>query len=123
MEYYYGEPFGNEVDGRSQFVSQDVADTIEWIMPALMKIFAGSEDIARFDPVGPEDEGTAKQVTDFVHYVFTVQNPGFVVLYTFFKDAILLKNGFVKIYWESYNKRRVEEYSNLDDMELTQLVT
>ena len=40
MEYYYGLPFGNEVEGRSQFVSSDVADTIEWIMPSLMRVFA-----------------------------------------------------------------------------------
>ena len=39
MEYYYGLPFGNEIEGRSQFISSDVADTIEWIMPSLMRIF------------------------------------------------------------------------------------
>ena len=40
MEYYYGLPFGNEIEGRSQFISSDVADTIEWIMPSLMRVFA-----------------------------------------------------------------------------------
>lgn len=122
MEYYYGEPFGNEQDGRSSFVSQDVADTIEWIMPALMKIFMSSEDVARFDPHGPEDEQSAQQVTDYVQYVFTKRNPGFVVLYSFFKDALLLKNGFVKVYWEQYKTRKVEEYDNMNDNELTMLV-
>ena len=40
MQYYYGLPFGNEVDGRSQFVDTTVADTIEWIKPSLMRVFA-----------------------------------------------------------------------------------
>ena len=40
IEYYYGLPFGNEVEGRSQFVDSTVADTIEWIKPSLMRIFA-----------------------------------------------------------------------------------
>ena len=31
MKYYYGEPFGNEVDGRSQYVDSTVQDSIEWI--------------------------------------------------------------------------------------------
>jgi len=29
IQYYLGEPFGNEVEGRSQVVSYDVQDTIE----------------------------------------------------------------------------------------------
>ena len=37
MEYYYGLPFGNEVDGRSQYVDSSVMDTIEWIKPSLMR--------------------------------------------------------------------------------------
>ena len=36
MEYYYGLPFGNEVEGRSQFVDSTVQDTIEWIKPCLL---------------------------------------------------------------------------------------
>ena len=40
MQYYYGLPFGNEVDGRSQFVDSTVQDTIEWIKPSLMRVFA-----------------------------------------------------------------------------------
>ena len=43
MEYYYGMPFGNEVDGRSQFVDSTVADTIEWIKPSLMRVFASGD--------------------------------------------------------------------------------
>ena len=43
MEYYYGQPFGNEVEGRSQFVDSTVADTIEWIKPSLMRVFASGD--------------------------------------------------------------------------------
>ena len=36
IQYYRGEPFGNEEEGRSQVVSTDVRDTIAGIMPSLM---------------------------------------------------------------------------------------
>ena len=36
-EYYFGEAFGNEQEGRSQVVSTDVADTVESILPALLR--------------------------------------------------------------------------------------
>ena len=38
MEYYLGEKFGNEIDGRSEIVTTDVRDTVEYIMPSLMRI-------------------------------------------------------------------------------------
>ena len=55
MEYYYARPFGNEVEGRSQFVDSTVADTIEWIKPSLMRVFASGDNMVSFSPVGPED--------------------------------------------------------------------
>src|SRR5262245_30934061 len=80
MEYYLGEPFGNEVEGRSKVVSTDVADTIEWILPALLDIFTAGDDVVRFDPQGPEDEEAAQQATDYVNWIFNRDNPGFLVL-------------------------------------------
>ena len=64
MEYYYGLPFGNEVEGRSQFVDSTVADTIEWIKPSLMRVFASGDEMVKFSPHGPEDVQMAEQATD-----------------------------------------------------------
>ena len=63
MEYYYGLPFGYEVESRSQFVSSDVADTIEWIMPSLLRIFVSGDEVCTFNPVGPEDSEVAQQAS------------------------------------------------------------
>jgi len=57
MEYYYGLPFGNEVEGRSSFVDTTVQDSIEWIKPSLMRVFASGDEIVKFNPVGPEESG------------------------------------------------------------------
>ena len=46
LDYYLGEPFGNEVEGKSQVVSTETADTIEQIMPSLMRVFCGSDKYA-----------------------------------------------------------------------------
>jgi ERCC4-related helicase len=86
MQYYLGEPFGNEIDGRSEIVTTDVRDTVEYIMPSLMRIFTTHNNIAEFEPQGPEDEEIAQQATDYCNYVFNRQNNGFKVLYDAFKD-------------------------------------
>ncbi len=122
MQYYYGLPFGNEVDGRSQFVDSTVQDTIEWIKPSLMRVFASGDEMVKFTPHGPEDVKMAEQATDYVNYVFTKDNPGWEILYSWFTDALLSKNGIVKVWWEDYEESDREEYNGLDEVGLQSLL-
>jgi hypothetical protein len=117
MDYYLGDMSKDmpAADGRSSAVSTDVADTIEGLMPQLMDIFAGSDEVVRFEPVGPEDEEAAQQETDYVNHVFMQNNPGFMVLYSFIKDACLSKVGIVKVWWEEREEEERETYYDLDD--------
>ncbi len=118
---YYQNDMGKDMpsmDGRSSAVSSDVADTIEGLMPAMMEIFAGSEEVVKFNPVGPEDVEAAEQETDYINHVFMQENPGFVVLYSFIKDALLSKVGVVKVWWETREEIEEETYKDLTDDEL-----
>lgn len=117
MDYYLGNMSKDmpAQDGRSRAVSTDVADTIEGLMPSLMDIFAGSDEVVRFEPVGPEDEEAAQQETDYVNHVFMQQNPGFMTLYSFVKDALLSKVGIVKVWWEETEQEERETYYDLTD--------
>jgi hypothetical protein len=122
MDYYHGRPLGNEVEGRSQVVSQEVRDTIEWAMPQIMRMFVSSKTMVRFDPEGPQDEAEAQQVTDGVNYVMMRQNNGTIVLHDFFKDALMLKNGYVKVYYEKEDVVQFDNYTGLSPDALTYIV-
>ena len=117
MDYYLGDMSKDMPvqEGRSRAVSTDVADTVEGLMPSLMDIFAGSDEVVRFEPVGPEDEEAAQQETDYVNHVFMQQNPGFMTLYSFIKDALLQKVGIVKVWWEESEQEERETYYGLTD--------
>jgi len=117
MEYFYGEPFGNEEDGRSQVVITDVQDTLMWILPSLMRVFTAGDKVVRYIPVGPEDENAAEQATKYINHVFYKQNNGFMILYNMFFDALLQKVGVVKHYWEELEESSTEEYDNLTENE------
>lgn len=126
-EYYYlGLPKGDlsppEVEGRSTVVSTDVADTVEWMLPALLKIFTAGDNVVEFAPQQQNDEQAAKQATDYVNYVFYRQNAGFQTLYTWFKDALLQKTGILKVWWEDKTDEAREEYQGLTDVELAMLL-
>src|SRR6516164_2024702 len=123
MDYYLGDMRKDmpAQDGRSRAVSTDVADTIEGMMPELMDIFAGSDEVVRFEPVGPDDEDAAQQETDYVNHVLMQQNPGFMVLYSFIKDALLSKVGFVKVWWEEREEESRETYYDLTEDQFAML--
>src|SRR5262249_707653 len=108
-------------DGRSKAVSSDVADTIECLMPPLMEIFAAGEEVVQFAPVGPED--VAEQETDYVNHVFMQQNPGFLVLYSFIKDALLSEVGVVTVWWAGRQEVERETYLAQRDDALALIVS
>ena len=122
LEYYLGEKLGTEIDGRSQVVSTDVADTIETILPNLLRIFTASDNVVRCEPVKAEDVALAEQATNYINYIFNKDNPGFSILYTWFKDALLEKNGIIKVFWDESKKVEQGTYKNLNDDEYQLLV-
>lgn len=108
-----GELAPPQIEGRSQVVSTDVADTVEWMLPSLLKIFTAGDQVVEFVPRRQEDEGAAKQATDFANYVFYRQNPGFQLIYTWFKDALIEKVGVLKVVWDADTEDARESYRDL----------
>jgi len=122
LEYYLGMPLGNEQEGRSQVISNDVLDTVESLMPSLMKIFTAGDNVFSCEGVGPEDDEMARQCSDYLNYIFYKENNGFLALYSAFKDALIQKNGILKVYWDDSNKTEREEYTRLTEDEFNDLV-
>lgn len=114
-KYYRGEPLGNEQEGRSQVVSRDVAEAVDSIMPSLMRIFASGDDVVIMEPSRPDAEDVAKQATDYLNWTFLQQNEGFRVLYMWFKDALLKRNGIVMAYYETRISRKRTSYEGLTE--------
>jgi hypothetical protein len=121
-EYYRGDPFGNEEDGRSQVVAMEVRDTVSAMLPSLMKVFFSTENVVEYVPRGPEDVAGAQQATDYANYVFTSDNNGFMTTYALFKDSLVRKCGIAKYWWEEVEEVKIEEYSGLDDQTLQVLM-
>jgi hypothetical protein len=118
LEYYLRRPYGNEVEGKSQVVTGEVAEAVDGALPQLIRIFTSSENIVEFNPVKEGDEPLAKQATTYVNHVFYKDNDGFSVLHNWFKDALLEKVGVVKVYWDDETNITKETYQGLTDDEL-----
>jgi hypothetical protein len=123
LEYYLRYPYGNEVEGRSQIVTGEVAEAIDGALPQLIRVFTTTEDIVSFEPQTPEDEESARQATDYCNWVFYRENDGLIILHNWFKDALLQKVGIVKAYWEAQEDVNKETYKNLTEDELALLLS
>lgn len=121
MEYYYGEPYGDEKPDQSKVVTREVMDTIEWIKPELMKLFASGTETVRFEPESASDVEAAQQATDYINYIFHRKNPGFKILYEWINDGLLQKNGIVKVFWDGDRSKTREEYKGITEQEFQML--
>lgn len=106
LREYYRMPYGNEEDdGWSKVVSSDVSDSVEWILPALLKTFTSTDKAVSFEPSTAKDVAGADQATDACNYVFYKQNNGFLVLYTAIKDMLTVRN--CAVMWRKETKETV----------------
>lgn len=123
MRYYYGMPFGNEVEGRSSIVLHEVQDVIEWVMPQLMRIFTSGDRFGKFEPQGEEDVETADQATDYCNYIYMRKNKGFENTYDACKDGLNAKTGIQKIWWDEKEKHSVDTYTGMNDLSFRKLLS
>ena len=121
LEYYNTQPYGDEVDGRSRFVSSDVADVVEWMLPSLLRVFTQGRHIAKFEADLPDTDKEAEQKTELSNYVFMRQNDGVLVLHNMFKDALLQYTGVVKVAWVDEEEVTHEKYKGLSQDEFDKM--
>ena len=117
LEYYLRRPYGNEVEGKSQIVTGEVAEAVDGALPQLIRVFTSSDSVVEFTPEHEGDQELADGATTYVNHVFYKDNDGFHILHNWFKDALLEKNGIVKVYWDDETNITKEEYKGLTDDE------
>jgi hypothetical protein len=123
LSYYLGRPNGTEIEGRSQVTSTDVADAIEWIMPQIMKSFTQNNEVVIFDPVHDGDEKQAELESEYVYEVLMKQNDGFIILHQFVKDALMQRNGILKVYYAKLNETKTSDYTGINEDQYNQLLS
>jgi hypothetical protein len=110
------------IEGRSSATSSDVADTIGFMMPGLMRVFFSGDDIVTYQPVTKNDEQTAKQATEYVNLILK-ELDAYETFWDVFQDSLLHANGIVKHWWEPYEKVDVFVERQLSENQLAFLTT
>lgn len=122
LDMYSGKNLWASKPGQSSVVTRETLETVEWLLPQIIKVFASTDEIVKFEPQGQEDEQAAEQATDFINYVWSRDNPGFLTLHNWIKDSLIGGLGIVKIWWEDETKYRHADLGGLSEMQLAMLM-
>lgn len=99
-----------EIEGRSAVVDPVVRNTVLGMEAPLIKTFCGTDNVVEFSATTEEDEEKAKQATDYLNHVLRKKNPGYQIISTWIRDALVEKNGFIMVWWDNSAIESNEEY-------------
>lgn len=125
LDYFFGRmnAYVPPEPNRSKVVSRDVADTMGWIMPQMMRVFLNSTAFAIAEPVEKEDVQFADQATLGLNHVFFKGNDGEAVCYNATWEALLFGDGIVKTYWDDTPQYAVSFHSGLMEDQAAMLLS
>lgn len=125
LKYYNGDPFGNEVDGRSKVVSTDTRDMVEADMPSLARVFLGAGDPVEFKPVSKSNEALQesrdKQAV-VSHIIKSIRN-SFRTQHDWLKASEFQNISALEYGVEEIKRPRYKTYTDISEAELTAIIT
>lgn len=113
LDRYLGKPYGDEEEGRSNAMSMDVAEVVDWALPDMLEPFISGDRIVEFEPSTQEDEKWCDQAADLANFVFWRDNNGVLVLHDAVKTALIQKIGIIKTVWKEERKSERQTMTGL----------
>jgi hypothetical protein len=124
IQYYDGEMLDTPADeGRSKMVSRDLRANIKKVLPSIMRTIFGAQAVVEYQPEGPGDEQSAEQATDYVNKVVAVEADLRRHVEDAIHDALLLRNGILKWWWEEKKCSKVSRHTGLSEMAFAELAS
>lgn len=99
IKYYRGdvsEDLPKPGPGRSSYVSQDVADVVDGLVPGILEIILGEPPVTLLPRASGDDRAAKEETAACYHTVYTL-NPGFMIVHDVLKNGLLEKNGYAKV--------------------------
>jgi len=101
--YFLNRHRGDEIPGRSQVQDTSVRDVVHALMAQIMPAYA-TDHIISFETAGPDDIDQAEAESSAVNNLFTETNQGFLELSNAIQDALLMRNGIMKVHVEEHDE-------------------
>lgn len=113
FERYTGQLYGDEQLGRSQVVTREVFEVIEWLRPDIARMFGSGGRAVEIEPWAQGSEQDAEGATDYLNHAFFERQDGHAIIDSFFFDGALQKIGVAGVYWEDAQMDEPETYERM----------
>ena len=115
---YAGKKLGNEVKGRSRFITREVLDTVEWMMPYFMRTFASGDSKVILEIKGQEPIA-GQAVMEKIQTDMADNTPTqFVLFYQWIKDALISDTAVVKTGWLLDQETLKVDFDTLNEQQM-----
>ena len=108
--YYDAEPFGDEMEGRSQIVLPIVAEVIDYALPSIKRQFLTADRIVEIEATSEDDEPGADEATVSVHYNFMREQDGARLINDWLQSGLMERIGVIKTVCETEEKVSRERF-------------
>jgi hypothetical protein len=113
LDYYNGELFGDEQEGRSQVVTRDVAEVVDYMTISILRTMISGDRVVEFDGSDPD---LAEQATLAVSQSFFQGQRGYRFLHDWIKAGLLEKSSVAKTMVEPQPPIRNEAVVSIDEL-------
>ena len=97
LDFYDSQPFGDEEDGRSQYVEPVVEQTVDDMTVDLMEAFVSGDRVVEFEANDEAGEQAAAEATEAVQYLFMRKQRGYRVTLDWLQSGLVETLGVVKV--------------------------
>ena len=122
LRYYRGETDIEKIEGRSGVVQTDVRDSVDMMLPQLMRVFLSSHSVCEFQAASEAVAPYAVLQTEYCNHLLYDRNNGFILLHDFIKDALTQKLGVFKVSVDEKEEVTFESFRGLTEDELDSLL-
>lgn len=116
LDMYNGMPLGDEEEGRSQLVTRDVAEVIDYMTVSILDTMVSGDKAVEFEHA---DKKAAEQASALITRDFRQGRKGYRFLHDWIKAGLLEKSSTAKVCVEPRKPKRVE--AQVSALEFTML--
>jgi hypothetical protein len=121
LDRYLGKPYGDEEEGRSNAMSMDVAEVVDWALPDLLEPFLSGDRFVEFEPQKETDVEWCDTASDYANHIFFKDNSGVIILHDTVKTACIQKLGVIKTTWREEEKTETQTLTGVSAAHMAEL--
>ena len=97
LDFYDSQPFGDEEEGRSQYIEPVVEQTVDDMTVDILEAFVSGDRVVEFESNDETGEQAAAEATEAVQYLFMRKQRGYRVTLDWLQSGLVETLGVVKV--------------------------